>query len=107
MADITNQQIVHFANEKCRVLADLIECMRRTCEQFAVEVVEIEALAAYSNAADGDVIVDGAATDGRSIITKVRIAELKYVAGQLAAAANADDREQLVANWSVNGQPKF
>lgn len=107
MANITNPQIVHFANEKCRVMANLIESMRRTCEQFLVEVVAIEGLAAYSGAADGDTIIDGAETDGRKIVTKVKIAELKYVVGQLSAAANQDDREQLVGNWTTDGTPKF
>jgi hypothetical protein len=107
MANITNPQIIQFANEKCRRLANLIESMRRTCEQFAVEVAIIEQLAAYSGAQDADVILDGAEIDGRKVVTKVRIAELKYVAGQIAAAANQDDRETLVGNWVTHGEPLF
>ena len=107
MADITNSQIVHFANEKCRILADLIEKTRRTAEQFALDVVAIEGLAAYTGAADADVIIDGSATDGRQTATKLSIGQLKYVAGQMVTALTTDDRAQLVANWSVNGTPAF
>lgn len=106
MADITNPQAIKFCNEKLRPLADLIEKTRRTAEQFAVDIVT-EFEAHTSGNANGDVILDGAATDGRSIITKQNVAEVKFVAEQIAAAANQDDRELLIANVSVNGQPLF
>lgn len=110
MADITNPQVVKFCNEKARLLADLIEKTRRTAEQFAIDVVgEFEAIVGASGQgnANGDTIIDGAARDGRSIITKGDILGLKFVAEQIVAAANADDREALVAKVSVNGQPAF
>lgn len=106
MADITNPQAVKFCNEKLRPLADLIERTRRTCEQFLIDITT-EFEAHVSGNANGDVILDGAALDGRSVITKANVAEVKFVAEQMAAAANADDRESLIANVSVNGVPLY
>jgi hypothetical protein len=109
MADITNPQAVKFCNEKLRVLSDLIEKTRRTAEQFAIDIVT-EFEANTSGNANGDVIVDnpnGAGSDGRSVITKQNVLEVKFVAEQMVAALTQDDREALVANVSVNGQPAF
>lgn len=106
MADITHPEAVRFCNEKLRVLADLIEKTRRTAEQFAIDVVS-EFEAHTSGNANSDVVVDGAATDGRSTITKQNVLEVKFVAEQMTAAANQDDREALIAAVSVNGQPSF
>lgn len=106
MADITNPQAVDFCNEKLRVLADLIERARRTSEQFLIDITtEFEAHTGGN--ANEDVIIDGAAQDGRSVITKQRVAEVKFVAEQLVTCLNTDDRETLIANVSVNGQPLF
>ncbi len=105
MADITNAQAVRFVNEQARPMADLIEKARRTAEQFAINVVAFEA--DTSGNANGDVVIDGAATDGRPLCTKQKIAELKYVAEQMVAALTADNREELVHGLVTNGQPIF
>lgn len=106
MADITNEQVKRFCNERVRILADLIQSCRRTCEQIAIEFPgSFEAF--VSENANGDVILDGALTDGRSIITKGDVLGLKFVAEKIAEAANLDDREALVAKVAVNGEPKF
>lgn len=106
MAAITNPQAVAFCNNKARRLADLIESCRRTCEQFAIDIAaEFEANTGGN--ADGDTVSDGAATDGRQVITKLNIAGLKFVAAALATSLNTDDRATLVANVSVNGAPLF
>lgn len=105
MADITNAQAVRFCNENARPLADIIESVRRTAEQFAINVVAFEA--ATSGNANGDVVIDGAATDGRTLATKGKVAALKYVAEQLVACLNQDDREVLVHDLVTNGQPRF
>lgn len=106
MADIIDPAVRKFANEKLRVMADMVEQTRRTGEQFLIDVAaEFESLT--SGNASGDVIVDGAATDGRSIITKQSVGEVKYVVEQLVACLNQDDRETLIANVSVNGTPRF
>lgn len=105
MADITNPQVVKFCNEKVRTAADLIEKTRRTCEQLLVDLVGVETL--VQAAADKDQIDDGSKTDGRKVIAKENIAQLKFVVEQLVACLNTDDRAQIVARWSVNGQPIF
>ena len=106
MAAITNPQAVKFCNEKVRILSDLIEKTRRTAEQFAIDVVtEFEANTGGN--ANGDTVTDGAAEDGRSIITKLSVANVKFVAEQLVTCLNTDDRETLIAAVSVNGQPSF
>lgn len=106
MADITNPQAVRFCNEKLRPLADLIEKVRRTAEQFAIDITT-EFEAHTSGNANGDAIVDGSASDGRQPITKGNVLEVKFVAEQMVAALTQDDREQLIANVSVNGQPLY
>jgi len=105
MADITNAQAVRFVNENARPLADLIESVRRTAEQFAINVVAFEAVTGGN--VNGDVVIDGAATDGRPLATKGKVAALKYVAEQLVACLNQDDREVLVHDLVTNGQPRF
>lgn len=106
MAAITDPRAVKFCNEKVRILADLIEKTRRTAEQFAIDVVtEFEAHTGGN--VNGDAVSDGAPGDGRSVITKQSVAEIKYVAEQLVACLNQDDRESIVAAVSVNGQPAF
>ena len=106
MADITSPQAVRFSNAKARVLADMIESTRRTAEQFAIDVVT-EFENHTSGKVNSDVVIDGAETDGRQIVTKGGIAGLKYVAEQLVTCLTTDDRESLVAAVSVNGTPRF
>ena len=105
---ITNAEAVRFANENCRVLADLIEQVDRTCQQFALNVAtNWEDIAEVIAAADGDAIVDGAATDGRSPVTKLNVGQLKFVAAQVVACMATDDRRALVHNWVTNSTPRF
>lgn len=109
MADITNAQAVRFSNENARPMADLTESLRRTAEQFLINVVAFEAIVGVDGQgnANGDAVIDGAATDGRPIATKGGVLALKYVCEQVVACLNQDDREVLVHNLVVNGQPRF
>jgi lipid-binding SYLF domain-containing protein len=68
MANITNPEVVKFANEKIRVMADMQVAHYRTAKQFkaAWDAAGLSAIFAVSNA---DVVVDGAATDGRHTMT--------------------------------------
>lgn len=103
---ITNPQAVKHCNEKVRPVADLIERTRRTCEQFLIDITtEFEANTSGDD--PSTVVDDGASVDGRSVITKQNVSEVKFVAEQIVAAATQDDRATLIANVSVNGQPLF
>ena len=105
---ITNTQAVKFCNENCRRLADMLEQFDRTASQFMLNVVrDWEQISEVSQAVDGDVIVDGSVTDGRTTRTKVNVAQLKYVIEQVQAAISTDDRRALVHGWVTNGQPLF
>lgn len=106
MADIDNEQAVRFCNNYARTIADLICSMDRSIDQFLIYVVrDFENLTGGN--ADGDHIVDGSAGDGRPPVTKVNVAQLKFVAGQLKACMDTDDRRALVDNWVVHGEPIF
>lgn len=103
--NITNPAVVRNWNEQGRPMADLIEKVRRTGEQYLINIAPNEA--AIAGNANGDVIVDGSETDGRSICAKQNFLELKYVVEQLVTCLNQDDRATLIANVSVNGVPLF
>ena len=106
MPDITNPQAVKFCNEKARRLANAVETVRRTAEQFAVDITtEFEAHVGAND--NGDVIVDGAGSDGGGVINKGDILALKYVCEQMVIALTANDAEAVVAKVSVNGEPLF
>ena len=68
MANITNPEVVAFANEKIRRLADMHVAHYRTCKQFKTlwDTLGYGAIFAVSNS---DVVVDGSATDGRHTMT--------------------------------------
>lgn len=108
MAEIRNAEVARHCNEKARRLADQLKSVRRTCEQYLIDIVlEFETLTAGD--ANVDVIVDDppGTKNGRSAITKGDILALKFVAEQCAAALNQDDREALVGKVAVNGLPLF
>jgi len=106
MADITNPQAIKFSNEKARVIADLLEKTFRTCDQFMLDIVgEFEGNTGGN--ANDDVLIDGAASDGRGVLTKLDIGALKFVVEKIQEAANVSDRRAVVAKVSVNGQPAF
>jgi len=103
---ITDPQAAGFANTRCRTLADLMASLDRTLPQFALEVVrDFENLTGAND--NAEVIKDGSFTDGRSQVTKQNVAELKFVAEQIAAVFNTSDYRALVNNWVVNGAPLF
>lgn len=103
---IKNQQAIRFANEKGRLLADLIQKMDRTAEQFLLAVVQ-DFENQTGNDANDAVIDDGSLVDGRNQITKENVAQLKYVVEQLRACMGTDDRRAIVSRFAVNGQPLY
>lgn len=106
MAEITNTQAVRFANERARVIADLIEKLDRTIPQFMLDVVQLFENNTGGNANE-DAITDGSASDGRNPVTKYNVGELKYVVEQIKACLDTDDRRAVVHKWAVNGAPAY
>ena len=70
MPDITSPQAVKFANERIRVAADLIAQIDNLAGSILNEWTALGSTALIPNTAD--VIVDGAASDGRPIITGIK-----------------------------------
>lgn len=105
MADISNVQAIAFTNLKARPFADRLLSSYRTAKQFMIDVVEFESATAGN--ADGDVILDGSATDGRTILAKVDIAALKFVCEQFIAMMETSDRVPVTDKCAVNSQPLY
>lgn len=103
---ITNPQAVKFSNEKARTLANAIQTMDRTLSQFMLDVVTAFEANTGANA-DGEVIEDNATLDGRPVVTKVNVAELKFVVEQLQATMAVSDRRAVVNRFVNNGQPLY
>jgi hypothetical protein len=105
MADITNPEAVRYCNEIIRPLADVA-----TRYYYA-------ALAAVNewNATDmgtkipntTDVVVDGASTDGRSIITGAKVNGLKNHVQTMLTDLQANNNQKLnvLLQIEVNGSP--
>lgn len=106
MAEITNPQAVRFCNEDARTIADALCTLRRTIPQFMLNVVRDFEANTGSNSAQ-DSIIDGAQIDGRPMVVKVNVGELKYVCEQIGIALNTDDRADIVNRWAVNGTPLY
>lgn len=106
MADITDAQAVNFCDTFGRTIADQIISLDRTMSQFMVYVVRDFEDNTGGNA-DGDPIIDGSPADGRPPLTKLSVAELKFVVEQLIATLDTDNRRELVNNWVVNPKPIY
>lgn len=106
MADITSPQAVQFCNEEIRVVADLFEQL-----YWSSKKLDLNWNTTYSALIPNtvDVIVDGAATDGRKIITGQMVNNIinrafEFITDQ-EAAGNA--KLNTVLQVSVNGQSRF
>lgn len=107
MADITNPQAVKHCNEHFRATADIANSAIRTIDEMLIQMTDFLSIPEVSNAGNEDVIIDGAATDGRSLCTKQKVLELKFVCEQLQGCINTDNRRQLLAELAVNSAPRF
>jgi hypothetical protein len=105
MSEIANAQAVRFCNERVRPLADLVSKLHRTIPQFLIEVQEYETYVADN--VDGDVILDGAAEDGRAPLTKRDVTRVKNLIEALDTYLNADARLPTVQRIAVNPLPIF
>lgn len=70
MADIVSPQAIKFSNERIRVAADLIAQLDNLAASILNEWTALGSTALIPNTADN--IIDGAAGDGRPIITGIK-----------------------------------
>ncbi len=68
MANITNAEAVKFCNEEVRRFNDMTVAHYRTAKQISADYTA-KGMSAILGATGSDVIVDGAATDGRAPMT--------------------------------------
>lgn len=106
MADITSPQAIKFCNEKARIMADLIEQMDRTAQQFMLDI-QADYEAVTQGNANEDSIIDGALQDGRPQLIHYNIGALKYACEKILDRITTMELRGLVGAVSVNGQPKF
>ena len=109
MADITSPQAIKFSNEKIRVAADLLAQL----DNFAAAMINEWDAAGGSSLIPNtsDVIIDGAATDGRPVITGAkanniinRLSELRSTNAATGLAIGATGVRDTILQVAVNGQ---
>lgn len=104
MADITNPQLVKFANEKARVMVDSIDSMYETCKRFQSEYVALN----ISNTPDTvDNFADGSETDGRKRFRGQQMLTLKTLVDALVTYLEANGRITQIKSISVNSAARF
>jgi hypothetical protein len=98
MADITDPQVVKWANERSRVIADGIERLRYAVQAYQADYVAQGIGAKIIAAGVGSVVADGSAIDGRSIITGTSLVNLNAAISKLVTNLTVD----LVAGVGVS-----
>jgi len=108
MANITNPEVVKFANEKIRRLNDMHVAHYRTCKEFKAEwdTLGYGAIFAVSNS---DVVVDGAPADGRHAMTSFDANNAYNRASEVVAdyEANTNTKLNQANAIAVNTNPLF
>lgn len=101
MADITDPQVVKFSNEVMRPISDAIVGLKALSDAETVTWVQTiaPALAAY---ADGDTIVDGSASDGRTPLSKSDLVDAIGVLAAVVAVVNLAGNEAKISKPHVN-----
>jgi hypothetical protein len=108
MADIDNAQTVRFCNEKLRVLADALSTAYYTAVAVTQAYYADPDIATTLSADASAAILDGAATDGRPIVTCADALNLITRASELVAdyEANSNAKLNSVLAAAVNGLSK-
>ena len=113
MADIVNPQVVTFANERCRVIADELE---RVCTHIDAWLVDyaaqgIAALITAEGASNN--VADGSETDGRQRVTGTEIINLRagllqaQTALEVTAVSGVGTSVKAICDGiQVNGSPR-
>lgn len=108
MANITAPESVKFANEKIRRLNDMHVAHYRTCKEFKNEWDTL-GMGAVFGVSNSDVVVDGAATDGRPPLTSFDANNVYNRASEVVAdyEANANTKLNQANAIAVNTNPLF
>jgi hypothetical protein len=86
----TDAQVVKWANERARVLADQVERLRYAVVAYQADYLAQAIAAKITAAGASEVIVDGSATDGRSIITGTSLTNLKAAVDKMVTNLTVD-----------------
>jgi len=88
MAEITNPQIVLFANERARTMADTVERFSALVDAWVADYAAQAIATQITNDGNGAgaTIADGSETDGRQRITGTKIVNLKAALLQVQTA---------------------
>lgn len=100
---ITDPKAVRFT-EHVRAFANSLGSLMRTADQFMIDVVE-EFESVTGAAPDEEIVAD--ANQASRPITKLNIAQFKFVVEQFLAMANTDDRRAVVSRVATSTQPIF
>ena len=99
---ITNPQAIKVA-EHARAFANSLGSLFRTADQYMIEAAKFDTLT--SGALDSDEIADS--LQATLPMTKLKMAQFKYVIEQFLAMANTDDRRTVVSNIATHTAPMF
>lgn len=107
MADITNPQAVHFANEKVRVFVEVLLSAAQTAEVFDEMYAALAGDTLFPNTAD--LIADGSEVDGRPRIQAQQVRAIRTIAQDLATwlATNSPTRLSRLRAATDKGESKF
>jgi hypothetical protein len=108
MPDVTTPQIVRFANDRARVLADAADSFYQTCKRFQQEWAALLA-AGVTVPTTTDLVADGSDIDGRKRITANQLNGLKSLADAMVTwfETGTPSRIGQIQQISVNGQPRY
>lgn len=108
MANITTPEAVNFANNYIRRMNDMQVAHYRTCKQF-VAMWQAASMGTVFGVSNADVVVDGAATDGRRPMTSFDANNVYNRAAAVVADYEASTNTKLnQANAvAVNTNPLF
>ena len=113
MADITDVQVVRFANERTRVLADKLEALYFELSAYRSDYAGQGISAKITAAGASGTIADGSDVDGRQRITGVSIQNLAAGLTQLQTAWDTTlvagvgaTLKSMLDTVQVNGTPR-
>jgi hypothetical protein len=94
MAEITNPEAVRFCNERVRVAANKLNAAYKFAKEVQAEwfANDLATIIAYNN---GDLVVDGSATDGRHPISGIDVNNLITRLSELTTDYDANSSAKL------------